>query len=480
MEITKYYLILLSFFFLLIAPCCLAQEVRVELGPSEVALNETFFIKVTISNEKVKSYDQFPEIPGFQKQGISQSSSMNLINGQMSSSNSIMQYYKPIRKGQYTLGTFTIKINGEDHTSAGKNITITDPASGQSRSRSQDPFDDFFGRGEAPEYIELEDEAFFSMSLDKNEVYVGEGFNVSLAFFMSETNQAPFNFHEPGKQLESILKKIKPSNVWEENFNIFNIQPEAVEINGKRWTKFKVYEATFYPFSEGEIELPQIGWEMIKYRVAKNPSFFGSNRQEDFKTFYSSSKTVKVKPLPPHPLKNEVSVGDYRLRENFTQKEVGTGEGFTYNFGITGEGNINAIGKPRLIQGQKLNTYDPNVRQEINRGMGKVRGIKEFNYFMTINEPGEHQLAKNLEFIFFNPTQERYDTLRPMAVVLAEGESKLNQSISSTRLGGIYDLIEVEDNKLLNPRYKYYFSAFINLLLLGSVILLVILLVKRK
>src|SRR5690606_8502809 len=86
--------------FVFISALAMAQEVKIELGPDEVAMNETFNIKLTVSGEKIKSYDQFPDIPGFQKQGISQSSSMNIINGQMSSSNSIIQYYKPLRKGQ--------------------------------------------------------------------------------------------------------------------------------------------------------------------------------------------------------------------------------------------------------------------------------------------------------------------------------------------------------------------------------------------
>ena len=85
-------------FTLLLGSLAYAQEVKVELGADQLGLNETFTIKVTLSNEKIKSYDQFPEIQGFQKQGISQSSSMNIINGQMSSSNSIIQYYKPARK----------------------------------------------------------------------------------------------------------------------------------------------------------------------------------------------------------------------------------------------------------------------------------------------------------------------------------------------------------------------------------------------
>lgn len=458
------------------------QDVQIELGPDEIGLNETFTIKVTLSNDKIKSYDQFPDIPSFQKQGISQSSSMNLINGQMSSSNSIIQYYKPTRKGDFTLPSFDILINGNAYSSPGKTITVGD-ASSASSSRVPDPFADFFGRSspsEEPEYVELEDDAFFSLAVDKEEVYVGEGFNLSLAFYMSEANQAPFQFYEPGRQLDEILKKVKPTNVWEENYNITNIEPEQVTINGKRWTRYKVFEATFFPFSEGEIEIPRISWEMIKYRVAKNPTFFGANRQEDFKTFYSSAKNIKVKPLPPHPLKNEVSVGEYQIRENIKNIEVETGQGFDYNFGVSGIGNINAIQAPRMLSTANLNTYDPNVRQQINRGYGRVSGIKEFNYYITINEAGDIDLADHFEWIYFDPSREVYDTLRPQAKIKVVGESKVNQALSNQRLGGLYDRIDVEDNRFLNEQYKYYFTTAINVLLLASVILLAVLIIRKK
>lgn len=461
----------------------MAQDVQIELGPAEIGLNETFTIKVTLSNEKIKSYDQFPEIPSFQKQGISQSSSMNLINGQMSSSNSIIQYYKPSKKGDFTLPSFELSINGQAYSSAGKKITVGDASSSNGgRNAAADPFADFFGRSavEDPEYVELEDDAFFSVSVDKEEVYQGEGVNVSLAFYMSESNQAPFNFHEPGRQLDDILKKIKPSNAWEENFNISNIDPEQVTINGKRWTKFKVYEATFFPFSEGEIVIPRIPWEMIKYKIAKNPTFFGANRQEDFKTFYSNPKTIKVKPLPPHPLKNEVSVGQFQLRENIKNIEVETGQGFDYNFGVSGVGNINAVSAPKRIPMANLNTYDPNVRQQINRGYGRVSGIKEFNYYITINEAGEVDLGKNFEWVYFDPDRAVYDTLRPQAKITVVGESKANQAISSQRLGGLYDRISTEDNRFLNEKYKYYFTIAINVMLLIAVALLAVLIIRKR
>jgi hypothetical protein len=458
------------------------QEVKVDLGPDQLGINETFTIKVTLSNEKIKSYDQFPEIPGFQKQGISQSSSMNIINGQMSSSNSIIQYYKPSRKGQFTLPKFSVLINGQAAASQGKRITVTDAAaSAPSGGNAFDPFADFFGRNEAiPEFVEIADDAFFAVNIDKSEVYAGEGFTMDISFFMSEQNQAPFQFYEAGKQLDAILKKLKPANAWEENFSITTIEPQTVERNGKKWVKFKVFESTFFPFSEGKIEIPRVPWEMIKYKVAKNPSLFGANRQEDFKTFYSSPKTITVKPLPPHPLKSEVPVGIFQLRENITTLDAKTGEGFNYNFGIAGIGNINSLAAPKRLPGTNLNTFDPNVRQQINRGYGQISGIKEFDYFVTLNEAGEYPLDQYFSWIYFDPEREVYDTLKPKALIRVTGESKINEALSGQRLGGIYDKIATESNQFLNQRYKYYFTNAINVLLLGALILLAVIIFRKK
>ena len=458
------------------------QEVNVELGPDQIGINETFTIKNAPATEKIKSYDQFPEIPGFQKQGVSQSSSMNIINGQMSSSNSIIQYYKPTRKGQFTVGKFSVLINGKAYPSPGKRVTVTDAATKSSGGGNAfDPFAEFFGRSnELPEFVEIADDAFFSVGIDKSEIFAGEGFTMDISFFMSEQNQAPFQFYDAGKQLDAILKKLKPTNAWEENFSITTIEPQTVELNGKKWVKFKVFESTFFPFSEGKIQIPRVPWEMIKYKIAKNPSLFGANRQEDFKTFYSTPRVITVKPLPPHPLKNEVAVGVFNLRENITTLEVETGEGFAYNFGIVGVGNINSLTAPKRLPGTNLNTFDPNVRQQINRGYGRVSGIKEFDYFITLNEAGDYPLGSYFNWIYFDPEREVYDTLKPQAIIQVSGDSKINEALSGQRLGGIYDKIASESNQFLNQRYKYYFTNAINVLLLGALILLAVIIIRKK
>lgn len=442
-------------FALTICHGALAQEISIELGKDEVGLNELFTITVTIQNGSIKSYTDFPEIDGFAKRGTSSSSKTNIVNGQISSSQSIIQRYLPLEEGTYSLLPFSIEVNGESVSSNGKQIKITPPVERQQNSRrrrydpfSSDPFDDLFGRERSPEFMDVKEDAFLALTTDKSEVFVGEGFTTTFAFYVADANRAPLQFHEAGKQLSDVLKKIRPENCWEENFNIENIYGERININNKTYTRYKIYQATYYPLNLEPVVFPSVPFEMIKYRVAKSPSFFGRDRQEDFKTFYTQKKTVKVKPLPPHPLKDAVAVGEFELDEKINKNSVKTGESFLYEFNIFGEGNVAGITDPIIPSNKNLDIYPPNISQNVNRGGGRVTGSKNYSYFGIPNEPGNYDLKDYYSWVYFDPKKEVYDTLKASVQLKVTGESKKNVSISSTDLGSFYDAIETTPNEL--------------------------------
>jgi len=133
------------------------------------------------------------------------------------------------------------------------------------------------------------------LTIDKTEVYIGEGFTTTLAFYVSESNKADMRFYDLGKQITDIVKNINPANCWEENFSIDNITGEPITINNKGYTQYKIFQAAYYPLNDEDIEFNSVGLKMIKYQVAKNPSFFGRNRKEDFETFYSKAKKIHGK-----------------------------------------------------------------------------------------------------------------------------------------------------------------------------------------
>ncbi len=452
------------------------QNVRVILGPDEIGENQTWTITITVQNDRLKSYDNFPEITGFRKRGQSSQSTTNIVNGQVSSSQSVIMTYLPEKQGTFTIPSFTLKVNDKPVNVAGKKVRVGPPLQQQQRDPFKNFFDrstdDFFDSGDT-EFVDIKEDAFLALTTSKDEVYVGEGFNTTLSFFVSQNNRAPLQFYELGKQLADILKKIKPVTCWEENFNIENIEGENVKIGGKDYTQYKVYQATYFPLNAEPIDFPSVGLEMIKYKVAKNPSFFGQNRKEDFKKFYTKPKKVKVRELPPHPLRDAVAVGDYQLDERIRSTDLQTGQSAGYNFNVFGEGNISSIEKPAAVKSdEKFEFYEPNVRQDITHQNNRVTGTKSFSYFMIPKEPGQYKLGDYFQWIYFNPRLQRYDTLKSQLTVYVTGESKKNEAIQSNDLGNFYDRINSAENTLRvvqdSSWQKWAFNAFILVMLSAS------------
>ena len=459
-----------------------AQQASIELGANRIAANESFTITVKIQDERLRQYGDFPAIPGFESAGTSTSSSTNIVNGQISSSQSVTQTYLPSQEGSFRLPPFTMKINDESVSSPGTTITVGPPKQQNAQNNNpfgSDPFEDFFGRSEPQEFVDVKESAFLSLTTSEDEVYLGEGFTTTLAFYVAEENQAPLQFYDLGKQLTDILKLIKPSNAWEENFNIENINGSPVTIKGKNYTQYKIYQATFYPLNLEPIQFPSVPLKMIKYLVAKNPSFFGRRRQEDFKTFKTQPKEVRVKDLPPHPMKDEVAVGNYQLEEAISSQELNTGSSFNYNFKIAGEGNISAIEKPTVKASDHFEVYPPSIEQNINRRNGKVRGSKAFSYYMVPNEPGSYPLADLVDWVYFNPTTEQYDTLTSDITVEVTGKSRQNEIISAQDVGSFYDEIGSADNTLSRRDQAGWWQLVANVLILSMLVLTAVVVFRK-
>ena len=478
----NYFIALGIMFLAIFALSASAQQASVELGSNQIGSNESFTITLKIQDERLRQYGDFPAIPGFEQAGTSTSSSTNIVNGQISSSQSVTQTYLPTGEGTFRLSPFSIEINDESVSSPGTTITVGPPRERNARNNSpfdSDPFEDFFGRREPQEFVDVKESAFLSLTTSQDEVYLGEGFTSTLAFYVAEENQAPLQFYDLGKQLTDILKLIKPSNAWEENFNIENINGSPVTINGKNYTQYKIYQATFYPLNLEPIRFPSVSLKMIKYRVAKNPSFFGRRRQEDFKTFKAKPKEVRVKDLPPHPMKDAVAVGDYQLEEAISSREVNTGSSFNYNFKIVGEGNVSAIEKPIIEPTDTFEVYPPSIEQNINRRNGKVRGSKAFSYYMVPNEPGSYSLSSLIGWIYFNPSTEQYDTLTSDIVVEVGGKSRQNEIISAQDVGSFYDKIGRVDNALNRRNQAGWWQLVANVLILSMLVLTAIVVFRR-
>ncbi|MGB0522364.1 MAG: BatD family protein [Flammeovirgaceae bacterium] len=460
-----------------------AQDVKIKLGESEVNEDGTFNIAVTVSNGNMKITSPFPDIPGFQKGAPSYSQSQSIrFNGSQSVTYitaSTIQPYFPTKLGKVKLKPFSMTVSGKRVKSPGKEITVK-----KSNSKKKDKFNIIFG-GDLTKKLELKnmdssnDGAFLALTVSKDEIYVGEGVLVRLAFYIPTTDKNKFHVRDDveriSQQLEKIESQLKPSQCWEEDFNISRLIEEREVINNKLYSRYKLYEAMYFPLNNEDIVFPSVSLNMLKYNPshARGQYFYGP---EGYKTFYSSEKKINVKDLPPHPLKDYVNVGEYKLAENLTVQEINTGESFQYSFQVKGVGNIASIKKPSIPAQDEFIIYPGNVHQEVNRVRGNVYGARQFVYDIEPVEPGKYDIGDYFKWVYFNPVTEKYDTLRSEHQLTVVGQSKKNLEIASNNLGTFYDDLFISNNTLQgtsDTRWLTVFANFTVILLLSSIVWLV-------
>ncbi|QHT68869.1 protein BatD [Rhodocytophaga rosea] len=447
-----------------------AQNVEVEFGKKVIALDESFTIKLLIeSNSSKNNYSAFPQIPGMLKSGLSASMSTVLQNGRSVIVETVTQNYIAPKPGSYVLKPFMIKVNGAEVTSASVTVQVGPPKD-PNYVFGNEVYDELLElERKRNEYTDVKADAFFALNTSKDKVYVGEGFMISLGLYIAETNKAELEFYKLEEQLADILRKIRPASCWEENYDIVEVKGSDVTINNKKYVRYTVYQAMYYPLNATPIVFPEIGLTIIKFRVKENADSLQNSKKQDLRTFYTNTRKVTVMPLPPHPLKEQVTVGKFRLKEAISKRSLETGKSFTYQIDIIGEGNLSTIEfKPG--NSPAFDFFAPAIKTQQNRTGNSSSGVKSFSFQIVPKEPGLHVLRNYFEWIYFNVEKSTYDTLSSTITVQVSGESQKNTDISLKEMGPVYKNMMRESNRLRDAHEEDWIRMFANLFILGMLL----------
>ncbi|MCU0338355.1 MAG: BatD family protein [Spirosomaceae bacterium] len=463
-KIILYILILIFFCTISIVK---AQNVEnpfsIELKGTNITIDEPFSVVVTVVG--LDNFPQliFPDLKNFQKRESSKSIQQDKIGGKTIVKHIITQNYYPQQKGVYQTGTIEVLFNNQVLRTDGLTIIVRD-------------------NGETTELTEilpqLENEAiqgaFLAVTVNKRQVFVQEGFNLRLSLLIADDNTIEMDFYEPEKQLESLLKLIKPTNCWEENFEIREIVASATPlvIRGKSFTEYRIYQASFFPLNAQPIRIPAVKW-LMKVLPSKNGG------QNTFQSFESKAVTVEVKNLPGHPLRNQVVVGQFSLDEKISTDKLTTGNSYQYDFRIIGEGNLQAIREPIFASSALFDVYPPEVGERVLRQNGLISGSKSFKYQLIPRQNGQFDLSNMVFWIYFDPSKGQYDTLHSKLNLSISGESMATGQNTTETLSSIYAGIEdwstttkVVDYQLI---VRYIANFLIGLMLIG-----VLFIIKKK
>ncbi|WP_229206064.1 BatD family protein [Dyadobacter fermentans] len=433
----------------------------IEYGSKNLTLDQPFLISVVLRDVETRPSVIFPEIKDLEKRSKSATSSVSTVDGRKVVIQTITQEYYARKAGNYLIPEFTLTVNNQ-------------------RLRSEETMVVFAKTGEADESALADDVAvtevddnsqsvFLSVQTDKKQVYIRQGFAVRISLYIAENAPVQMEFYRFNEQLQAILKAVRPVNCWEENIGVEELIRRKVTIRGRKYAEYNMYQARLFPITTEDIVLPSVKLDML---VTESGGAVNVEKKL-VKGFYSRPVTVVVRQLPDHPLRDQVAVGQYSLKERLSSDLVYPGESVRYMFKVEGVGNIAAIPAPVIQASSSFDIYPPERSQVIRRSYQNVVGEMTFDYFVVPRKDGEFPLSRYFHWIYFDVEKQKYDTLTSAASLEVRGDDYKLANLSLSGSSGLYDNLENLDSSRMAIDYKEILKDLTNILIVLLLITMV-------
>lgn len=419
-----------------------AQEATFTAGVDKnpVAADEQFTLEFTVSTSGASPRNfKTPDLSKFLVlSGPNQSTSMQIINGVVSSSQTFTYILQAREAGKPVIGPATIEVGGNQFRSNPIELTVM-KASGKKTQPAQ---------GAQGQAVDVGDNIFLKATVDRSRVYQGEQITVTYKIY---TRARIVNY--------SINKLPTMTGFWGEELQL----PQQVSlsnevVNGKQYQVGILKKTALFPTQSGALEInPMEVTCQVQVQSRRrsndifdqffNDPFFGA--QTANVPLKSEPVKITVLPLPqdPVPASFQGAVGKFTLKADLTKRRAKTNEPISLKATITGSGNVKILEAPKLNLPSDFEQYDPKVKENIERTGSAINGTKTFEWLIVPRYPGEKQIPA-MEFSYFDVTQRRYVTLKTneFNLIVEKGSAEAPQTAAG---------LSKEDVKLLNQDIRF-------------------------
>lgn len=476
--------ILIKILFLIVFFKSFSQDVSfVAKGPKQVLTGQQFVVTYSLSASpsdfKAPSFSPFEVLSGPNR---SQSTSIQIINGQMSQQVEISFSYYLIcdKEGTYTLQPAEATINGKKYKSNSLTIEVVkgaqqSPQYAQSKQQPQE---------QQEKYSESSaEDVFLFVSIPRNEVYQGEILTASI-YIYTRVNIVGFE----------DIKLPSFTGFWTEDLETpQNISLSKQVLNGKTYNVGLLKRVLLIPQQSGKLTIPPAEAKIvIQKRVSGRPrsiwdEFFAQYQNIPIK-IKSEPLSISVKPLPENkPNSFNGAVGQFSVEANVSNTSVKMNEAFSYTLKISGKGNIKLIDLPKPNFPQDFEIYEPKVTTSMKDYQS---GTKTISYIIIPRHYGTYTIP-GLEFSYFEPSSKSYKTIK-----LSDIKINVSKDTSSTNYTGIIASFSKNEINIIGKDIKYIkteieplknkdehlFSKTVNILFypISSLMLVSLLFLRRK
>ena len=373
------------------------------LSKKSLGINE----KLRVDFKMNKDGDNFtpPNFTGFKVVGGPNQSVSNMwVNGKRTFSKIYSYFLSPIKKGSVTIGQATIEIDNKIYKTLPVKISVS-----ESVSISKDPSD--------PNYV-----------VNENLHLVAEVSNISP--FLNEGISIIYKlYYSPQINVTNVGELETPEfeNFWSQNIKIPRLQIERGSYKGDNYNFVTWKKTVLYPQKSGKLEVLPLSLDVSVDVPTNRRDFFGNRIYNQVsKKVTAGKRSINVKVLPlnaPESFNGAVGKFDIKLKTNKT--ELNASESLQATVKVSGNGNLKLFSTPSIKVPSSLEKYDPEYNEKVSTNLAGMKGFISNTYTLVPQFQGKYPI-KPVEFTFFNPKSNKYETIYSDEIIINVLEGPLS------------------------------------------------------
>jgi len=367
-----------------------------------VGAGEQFVLSFTASGPDINGMKNF-RAPDFRQlvvlSGPNQSTSVQMINGRVSGSQTYSYYLYAREPGKYTIGAASIEYAGTTLHTQPLHIEVV---RGQAQAQAKP------GQGTQS----VGDNLVIRAIPDRQRVKQGEQVTITYKLYT-----------RIGVSGYDLARAPVYQGFWSEEIEQPNQPAVTTEIyEGKQYRAATIRRTALFPTQTGKLTVSALevrcAVQLQSQRRSNDPfdSFFNdpflSRTQTAEQDFKSNVLTISVDPLPGGaPSGFNGAVGQFVFSASLDKKEVAAGDPLTLRLTVAGTGNIKLLTLPKVMFPTDFEAYEPKISDEITREGGVIKGKKAAEYLIIPRNAGQRTIEP-VSFSYFDLERNRYSTLR--------------------------------------------------------------------
>jgi len=366
-----------------------------------------------------------PLVDGLTFHQRGQSSRMEFVNGDYSTSVSSLFLVEAAHEGSYTIPSIVIESKEGTVATSPIRFTVTAPRSGNTTQVTGQGSSGTTTRLRSGNAAEI---AFMQVTPAKMSSYSGEIIPIEIKVYFREGIQANLN-SLPQLQGEGfILQQLQrePNRTREVVGNSrYTVLTWSSALSGIKEGTHQLsleMDATLLLRQQQRVQRPQGMFGDPFFDDSFFNSFFGSYQEKEVKVASPKLElTVKSLPEEGRPDTFTGAIGDFRLHVEADPLEIAKGDPVTLTMTVSGEGNFDRVQTPQLQKAKGWKSYSPS--SEFLKDGSENRGKKVFEQALVAKDENLREIPE-VAFSYFDPKTESYKELISAAIPLTMLETE--------------------------------------------------------